>query len=436
MKIGIEASSSGNAKQANQGDVLIVDSFRRIVMSGFIVIGLLFGGFAVWAVFAKLDSAIVAQGVIKVDLNRKSVQHREGGIVHEILVREGDRVEAGQPLVVLTDSAIETNAEVGYNQVAVLMARLARLDAQRQLKTVIEWPKELLDMRSDPDVERAMSAEQNILREERQVLEGQIRLLHQQILGMQAQAQAEDRIISAYQEELTAKQELQRNRYLEKTPILDLQRSMATHQSLKSVTQQKISETSLRIVEMRRDYAQRGMTLFAELQSRLMEARERLRTTDDAKTRLVVNAPVAGIVMDMTVFTIGAVLRPGERILDIVPEGEPLIVEAEVPVKDITKIGAGQRAKIMVSAYSQNELPPLMGKVVYVSPDRTTSKGGGVETPIYKIHAVITDEKLEQYKVNLSAGMPATVYVLTKEKTILDYILDPVTKSLSHALRE
>jgi HlyD family type I secretion membrane fusion protein len=189
-------------------------------------------------------------------------------------------------------------------------------------------------------------------------------------------------------------------------------------------------------VEMRRDYAQRGMTLFAELQSRLMEARERLRTTDDAKTRLVVNAPVAGIVMDMTVFTIGAVLRSGERILDIVPEGEPLIVEAEVPVKDITKIGAGQRAKIMVSAYSQNELPPLMGKVVYVSPDRTTSKGGGVETPIYKIHAVITDEKLEQYKVNLSAGMPATVYVLTREKTILDYILDPVTKSLSHALRE
>lgn len=432
-----EASPGGQPiSNGNQLEQLQVDSFRSIVVSGLVVLGLLFGGFAFWAVAAKLDSAIVAQGSVKIDLNRKTVQHREGGIVQEILVREGDRVQAGQALVVLTDAGIEANAAVVRDQTAVLMARLARLDAQRQLKTTIEWPSELLAMQSDHDVQQAMVAEQNILREERQTMEGQVRLLQQQILGMQAQVQAEDRIIAAYQEELTAKSELQRNRYLEKTPILDLQRNMATHQSIKSVTQQKISETGLRISEMRREYAQRGSTLFSEVQSRLMEARERSRVTDDAKTRLVVSAPVTGMVMDMTVFTVGAVLRPGERLMDVVPEDEPLIVEADVPVKDITKISLGQRTKIQIAAYTVHELPQLMGQVTYVSPDRTTSKGPAGEQPVYKIHAAITDERLEQYKVNLSAGMPATVYVLTREKSILDYILDPITKSLNHALRE
>ncbi len=419
-----------------QGEALNVDSFRRIVTSGLIIIAALFGGFALWAVLAKLDSAIVAQGSVKVDLNRKTVQHREGGIVQEILVREGDRVQAGQALVILDVAGIEDNAAVVRDQAAVLMARLARLDAQRQMKPAIEWPRELLAMQSDQDVQQAMAAEQNILREERQAVEGQVRLLQQQILGLQAQVQAEDRIIAAYQEELTAKSELQKNRYLEKTPILDLQRNMATHQSIKSVTQQKIHETALRISELRREYVQRGSTLYSEVQSRLLEARERSRATDDAKTRLVVGAPVSGIVMDMTVFTVGAVLRPGERLLDIVPEDQPLIVEADVPVKDITKISVGQRTKIQIAAYTVHELPQLMGQVTYVSPDRTTSKGPTGEQPVYKIHAAITDDNLEKYKVSLSAGMPATVYVLTKEKSILDYILDPITKSLNHALRE
>jgi HlyD family type I secretion membrane fusion protein len=426
----------GDVMQDIPEEPLKVDSFRRIVTGGFLVIAVFFGGFAAWTMAFKLNSAIIAQGSIKIDLNRKTVQHREGGIVHDILVREGDRVTAGQPLVVISDALVEANAALVHNQLYLMLAKLARLDAQRQLKTSIVWPQELLNMEQTPDVRQAMASEESILHEERQALEGQVRLMQQQTVGMQAQVQAEDRIIAAYQEELAAKAELQRNRYLEKTPVLDLQRNIATHQSIKSVTQQRIHEVSLRISEMRRDYAQKGMAQYAEMQNRVVEARERLRPTMDAKSRLEVTAPVAGIVMDMTVFTRGAVIRPGERLMDIVPEGEPLIIEGDIPVKEITKIHIGQATKIQVASYTQSELPPLDGKITYVSPDRTTSRGPMGELPIYKIHAAITDPKLEQYKANLAAGMPVVVYVLTKEKTILGYILDPLTQRLGQAMRE
>lgn len=415
---------------------LKIDSLRHIILSGVFVVLVFVCGAVGWAMLAKLHSAIIAQGSIKIDLNRKTVQHREGGIVHRILVREGDKVQAGQPLVELTDVTVDSNVALMQNQQGLLLARLARLDAQRQMKTAITWPKELLDMEQTPELRQAMSAEENILHQERQAVEGQIRLLQQQILGMQAQIQAEEHIIGAYQEELKAKSELQRSRYLEKTPILDLQRNLAIHQSVKSVTQQKISETNIRIGEMRRDYMQRGMTLHAELQSRFAELRERIRPSVDAKSRLVVTSPVAGIVMDMTVFTVGAIIRPGDRLMDIVPEGEPLIIEADVPVKEITKIHVGQTAKIQIAAYSPSEVPALMGKITYVSPDRTTVRGPMGEMPIYKIHAAITDENLEKYKIDLTAGLPIVVYILTREKSVMDYILDPITQRLGQGMRE
>lgn len=423
-------------ERSAQTETLKVDEFRHIVWSGLLVIAVFFGGFGGWAVLAKLSSAVVANGSVKVDLNRKTVQHREGGIVQEILVREGDKVQEGQALVILSDSQVDSTVAVLGNQLAQMLARVARLDAHRQLKTAIVWPQELLDMEKTPEVRQAMEGEENILREERMALEGQIRLLHQQILGMQAQVQAEERIISAFQEELAAKMELQRNRYLEKTPVLDLQRNLATHQSIRSVTLQKIAETNMRISEMRKEYVQRGTMLHADAQSKLVEVRERIRPTQDAQKRLAVSASVAGTVMDMTVFTKGAVVRPGERIMDIVPEGGVLIVEGDIHAQDIAKVYVGQDAKIQISAFNQNEVAPLMGTITYVSPDRSTPRGIPGELPVYKVHAAISQEELAANNVSLTAGMPAVVFILTKEKTVLGYLMEPITQRLRQALRE
>jgi multidrug efflux pump subunit AcrA (membrane-fusion protein) len=140
--------------------------------------------------------------------------------------------------------------------------------------------------------------------------------------------------------------------------------------------------------------------------------------------------------MDMTVFTVGAVVRPGERFMDIVPQNSPLIVEADLPVKDIAKVRVGQAAKVQLSAFTHNEAQPFEATIVYVSADRVVAKGVAGEQPIYKIHAQISQEDLAKQHIEMSAGMPAMVYVLTKEKTLVGYLLEPITDTFGHALRE
>lgn len=415
---------------------LQVDDLRRIMMSGFIILGVFFGGFGIWAAFAKLSGAVIAPGTVKVDLNRKAVQHREGGIVQEILVREGDHVKAGQPMIILTDSQIDASVTLLRTQFAAMLARLARLDAQRDMKAEISWPHEFTALGDLPDLQNIKQSELNILHEERRSLEGQIRLIQEQISGFKAQVEAEDRIIAAFQEELAAKQELQRNKYLEKTPVLELQRNLANHQSIKSVAQQKVSEMSIRIMELRKEYIQKATSQYADAQAKVLEIRERLRPSVDAQDRLAVTAPVAGTVMDMTIFSVGAVVRPGERLMDVVPFDEPLIIEADVQVKDIANVRIGQAAKVQLSAFSNHEVTPFEAKVSYVSPDRTVNRTPMGEMPVYKIHAEIPKEELSKQDVEMTAGMPAVVFVTTKERTLLDYLIEPLTQNFRHALRE
>lgn len=416
---------------------LQVENLQHIMLSGFIILGVFFGGFGLWATFAKLSGAVIAQGTVKVDLNRKAVQHREGGIVQEILVREGDQVKSGQPLVILSDMQVDASVMMLRNQLALMLAKQARLEAQRDMKTTITWPSELAEIEHLPDVRDIMQAEVSILREERQSLEGQIRLMQEQISGFKAQVKAEEQIIEAFNEELTAKMELQRNKYLEKTPVLELQRNLANHQSIKSVAQQKVSEMSMRIIELRKEFVQKATSQYGEVQGKAVEMRERLRPSTDAQARLVISAPVSGTVMDMTVFTLGAVVRPGERLMDVVPQGEPLIIEADVQVKDIANVYVGQNAKVQLSAFSRNEAAPFDAKVGYVSPDRTLVRMGAGEMPIYKIHVEIPKEELAHQKnIEMTAGMPAVVFITTKERTLVDYILQPLTENFSHALRE
>ncbi len=430
-------------------DTLQVESRRKIVLSGVLILLIFVGGFGIWSVTAKTSGAVIAQGNVRVDLNRKTVQHRDGGIVQEILVRDGDFVEAEQPLVILKDTKVEANVDLLESQLFLWRARTFRLQAQQASSSELLWPEHLLSVPGD-EAANILKSEGDIFYSEHETLEGQVALLRnqieqiqQQIVGLQAQVAAEDRIIAAYSEELKAKEALERARFLEKTPIFELRRNIADREARKSTAWQniaqareRIAELELRIVELRKEYVQRATTQHAEALARVFETQERLRPMVDALNLLVVRAPVSGIVMDLQVFTIGAVIRPGDKLMDVVPRESPLIVEAQVQTKDIANVHIGQHARIQLSAFSQREVTPVGGTVVYVSPDSTLTRTPYGEMPVFMVHAEIEPEDLQQQGLTLSPGMPATVFITTKERTLFEYIVDPLTQNFRKALRE
>ncbi len=430
-------------------ETLQVESRRKIVLTGLLILLLFVGGFGVWSVTARTSGAVIAQGNVRVDLNRKTVQHRDGGIVQEILVRDGDFVEAEQPLLTLKDTQVEANVDLLESQLFLWRARTFRFQAQQAQNPRLDWPENLLTV---PGKEAAdiLASEENIFHTEHEALEGQVALLknqieqiQQQILGLEAQVAAEDRIISAYSEELEAKEALEKARFLEKTPIFELRRNIADREARKSTawqsiaqSRERIAELELRIVELRKEYVQRATTQHAEALAKVFETQERLRPMLDALSLLVVRAPVSGIVMDLQVFTIGAVIRPGDKLMDVVPKDSPLIVEAQVQTKDIANVQVGQEARIQLSAFSQREVTPVGARVVYVSPDSTMTRTPYGEMPVFLVHAEIDQKELQHQNLTLSPGMPATVFITTKERTLLEYILDPVTENFRKALRE
>lgn len=431
-------------------ETLLVGDRKKIILAGMLIIIIFFGGFGVWSVVAKMSGAVIAMGNVRVDLNRKTVQHRDGGIVHEILVRDGGFVEAEQPLLVLKDTRVEANVDLLESQLFLWRARSVRLQAQQAMSDSLQWPEALLSV-SSKEATETLEAEASIFRSERDTLRGQIGLLRnqieqiqQQVVGLQSQVAAEDQIIAAYLEELEAKETLERARFLEKTPVLQLRRSVAEHEARKSTAHQsiaqareRIAELNLRIVELRKEYVQRANSLYAENQAKLFETQERLRPMADALDLLVVRAPVSGIVMDLQVFTIGAVVRPGDKLMDVVPRESTLIVEAQVQTKDITHVHEGQPAQVtLVGLDSRKQRRPVTGKVVYVSPDSTVMQTAHGGMPVFMAHVEVEQADLQRLDISLTPGMPATVFITTRERTLLEYITEPMTVYFRRALRE
>lgn len=431
-------------------ETLLVGDRKKIILAGMLIIIIFFGGFGVWSVVAKMSGAVIAMGNVRVDLNRKTVQHRDGGIVHEILVRDGGFVEAEQPLLVLKDTRVEANVDLLESQLFLWRARSVRLQAQQAMSDSLQWPEALLSV-SSKEATETLEAEASIFRSERDTLRGQIGLLRnqieqiqQQVVGLQSQVAAEDQIIAAYLEELEAKETLERARFLEKTPVLQLRRSVAEHEARKSTAHQsiaqareRIAELNLRIVELRKEYVQRANSLYAENQAKLFETQERLRPMADALDLLVVRAPVSGIVMDLQVFTIGAVVRPGDKLMDVVPRESTLIVEAQVQTKDITHVHEGQPAQVtLVGLDTRRQRRPVSGKVIYVSPDSTVMQTAHGGMPVFMAHVEVEQADLQMLDISLTPGMPATVFITTRERTLLEYITEPMTVYFRRALRE
>ena len=378
------------------------------------------------------------------------MQHLEGGIVDAILVREGEEVRAGQPLIILESVQIDANASMLQKQLVAQSAAQIRLTAEKDLKDALQWPEDLRRLAENSHSADVLDNEERIFTARRDALNAQISLLNTQlaqldaqVAGFDDQVKAEQAIIGTLNEELRAKRQLYKERYLEKSQILELERTLASHQGNRGRLKQSIAEAkqraaelNLRIEDVKVRFVEEATSALGKLENDIIQTRERIRPLKDAKKRLQIVAPVSGKVVDLKVHSKGGVVRPGEPLMDIVPHDNPLIVESHVPVNKITEVYIGQDALVQLDAFDTRLVPHMPGKVTYISADRLEERTGAGVMPYYLCYVEIDPKALTDAQLYLSPGMPATVFITTKQRTVLYYMMEPLIKNWDRALRE
>ncbi|MDD2302472.1 MAG: HlyD family type I secretion periplasmic adaptor subunit [Eubacteriales bacterium] len=422
---------------------------RRIIGSGLFIILLFFGIGGTWVAVAQITGAVIASGEVRVDTERKAVQHLEGGIIKDILVRNGDHVEAGQPLLLLDSSRVVSASDQLRIQIVAAQLDEARLNAEKNLNTRVSWPP------NDPEVpshkyKELLESARKVFSSGRETLENKIDLLRNQIVQIEQQdlsiagrLKAEQQIVAALQEELDAKLILFEEQYIDKTRILELRRAISEHQGLQAQLhgnqaelREKKAEFQLRISTLENEYRQEAITRMSEVQQRLFDLQQQLLPLLDARQRLTVSAPVSGEIVALQVHSRGGVISPGQPLLDIVPKDSPLIVECRIMVNDITHLFKGQMADVELVAFKRRTTPKIPGKVVYISADRILQKTAYGEQPAYIVYVELDKQELAKNDLYVTPGMPAAVFIRTEPRTVLDYILEPLTANFDRALRE
>jgi HlyD family type I secretion membrane fusion protein len=422
-----------------------VQHLARIGMAG---VAVFVGGFGLWAAFAPLSTAAVGPGQIKVEGNRKTLQHLEGGIISELLVHDGDKIARGQVLMRLSNAQPGAQVASFSNQRLALLAQDARLIAERDGSGTIAFSPDLTAS-ADSRAAESMAGQQSIFTSRRAAIEGQIAILNQRIAeagseidSHKAQVRALDQQIALMKEELDGAQQLFAKGYEPKTHILAMKRDAAGLDGARgdqlgqiARAEQTISESRLQISETTKQRASEVATELTDVETRLTETTQRLRAASDIEQRTEIRAPLSGSVVGLRFFTTGGVIRPGDPILDIVPDKLGLVVETRIKPSEVANIQPGLPAKVRLTAFKQRVVPLLDGTVTMVSADALHDHENG--EPYYSAEIEIDAAELALLKdVKLISGMPAQVVIPTGERTLLDYLLSPLRESYSRALSE
>ena len=423
-------------------DLSSVDGAKRI---GLTIFFLVFGVFGLWSVLAPLDGAAYAPGTVTVKSYKKTVQHLEGGIVADILVRDRDVVEAGQPLLILDDTQSMSSLEIIASQHAALKMREARLIAERDKSDGVVYTQD--PTFSETDVEQEVTAQNQIFAARRTANEGRREILKQrvsqlqnQIEGMEALRQSKELLAQSYAEELSDTQVLLAQGFSEKTRLRQAERSYAAFSGEAaeltaniSSTQVQIGETELQILQQESDFHNEVVAELSEVQTALKDANERLTALRDIVSRTTIVAPDAGVVNGMQIHTIGGVIGPGSRIAEIVPASDELVIEASVSPIDIDRVSVGQEARIRFSTFG-SRAPTFFGEVLSLSADALTNESTGASYYLARIEVI--PESQEFGDLALLPGMPAEAFINTGARTFLQYLFKPLSNSFARSFNE
>lgn len=445
----IDMERSLAAPSVEDAELRQLDRPLRAVRLGAAVVLALVAAMLAWMALAPLSGAVIGAGVVKVDSNRKTVQHQEGGIVSEVLVRNGDKVRAGQPLLLLGDVRVDAQREMARTQLDSEMARAARLEAERTGAAQVVFPAALGERAREPRVAELLARENALFNARRQSLHDQLHLVDQQVEEIQREIEARDaqsRVDASSRdlarEELAANEALVAQGFVSKVRLMNLKRGEADYAAREQGNKAELAQARQRVVELRlraaglrHGFMQEATDEHKRTSAQIFDLQERLRTWDDQEARQRIVAPVAGEIVDLKVNGPGSVIGPRDAILDIVPENADLIVEAQVRPEDINYVGDGAEADVRLTAYKQRITPVVAGSVTYVSADRLEDKA--TRQPYYAVQVKVSAQSLrEAGDLKLQAGMPAEVFIKTASYSALEYLLAPVTSFLRHSMRE
>lgn len=416
---------------------------------GFAILLIALGGFMLWATTAKLAVAVVAPGDVSTASFKRTIQHLEGGIVSELPVSDGDKVEAGDPLLVLSDTQVRSQRDIAQSQYLINRSMEARLLAEQQGADTLEVPDDLKNI-DNPRIQQILDVQQALFHARRQSYQGTLKALDEQnkqmdeqISGLKQRISVNQRRIASLKSESDDFRALFREGLGDNQRLRELERQTLEYEGNNAEFRSQIAQLGSQISENRarreihiQDFQKEVGEQLREAQANIAQAEEQVTSLSDQVDRTVIRAPVSGTVVGRTVHSEGAVIGSGAPIMDIVPSNDGFVIEARVPTRDIDNIYPGQYAEIRFSAFNQKTTTTIAGEVIHVSADSFEDEATGQRYYRARVRVTEDGKKAMTDEMYLLSGMPAEVMIRTGERTFASYIAKPITDMLSRALQE
>jgi HlyD family secretion protein len=433
--------------EPNEQDVL-ARSMRRQTWAGILVVGVLFSGVASFSTMASISSAVIAPAVVAVAGYPKKVQHLEGGIVSTLQVRNGDAVEAGAILVQLDDTEATANLEIIRRKIDEYNALRKRLKAEIDGAREAPAPSEAVLASGGLDVREIWDDQARIFNARREARTGResqlnerIAQLQQVTIGLQAQQTSLARQMALIEDELNGLEELEAQQLVAKTKIASVRREAARlagehsqHQAEIAKTNVQVSEIKLQIAEHRQQFLSETLAELRDVDAQLAEAREKDIALSARLGRMTILAPQSGVVHKLTAHTVGGVVAPGDVIMEIVPQEDELLFEGRLDPAYVDQVAVGQKAGVRLVALDQTKTPEVEGSVTAIAPD---VRSDGPNTPPYYAISVRLEPQVEsQLPARLVPGMPVELLIKGQDRTVLNYLVKPLTDRIAHTFRE
>ncbi|UDL03837.1 HlyD family type I secretion periplasmic adaptor subunit [Marinobacter sp. CA1] len=454
----VDESTDLPGEFSRENDGLDQDALKAIptgwsarVRTGIIILLVTFVGFGGWAAFAPLDGAAIATGQVMVESQNRVVQHLEGGIVADIRVQDGDQVQLGEPLIVLSDTRPKADLAIVDSQLDEVLGKEARLLAERVGAESINFPERLVSRQDQPTINSIISGQKELFRSRREGLEGRLAIYDQRVDALNEQMRGLESLrdnlrnrIASYEDELANWQALYDEELADRTQINEMQRQLFRLQGEKDSTAAQISELKVKVGETRSEMLVAKQQYAEEVAKELRVAQQsksdllaRKVALEDTLKRTTISSPATGTVVGLTVHTIGGVVRPGDPLLEVVPTDQEYAIKARVQPQDIDRVAVGQLAALQLSAFNQQMAQVIEGEVTRISADAITDQQSGES--FYEARVRVTEKGMERMKeqsMYLVPGMPASVLIKTGERTMLQYLMEPMTRMFLRAFRE